>query len=148
MASALDVFHTKNEACKALAINWNQVERDWDAYDQAIAQARKDQRTGIDSRSAALKATRAWAMVVKSFDPLRKGGNLSFSPRLAEDQGDLGATQQASRRRGGRSGQGQLFSMPPQPSPARGEGVPGLTHHFFRAYAPLFPAFLRVFHGN
>ena len=25
---------------------------------------------------------------------------------------------------------------------------PGLTHHFFRAYAPLFPAFLRVFHGN
>jgi len=24
----------------------------------------------------------------------------------------------------------------------------GLTHHFFRAYAPLFPAFLRVFHGN
>ena len=31
LASALDVFHTKNEACKALAINWNQVERDWDA---------------------------------------------------------------------------------------------------------------------
>jgi subtilisin len=27
-------------------------------------------------------------------------------------------------------------------------GVPGLTHHFFRAYAPLFPAFLRVLHGN
>ena len=26
--------------------------------------------------------------------------------------------------------------------------MPGLTHHFFRAYAPLFPAFLRVFHGN
>ncbi len=25
---------------------------------------------------------------------------------------------------------------------------PGLTHHFFRAYAPLFPAFLRVYHGN
>ena len=24
----------------------------------------------------------------------------------------------------------------------------GLTHHFFRAYAPLFPAFLRVYHGN
>ena len=24
----------------------------------------------------------------------------------------------------------------------------GLTHHFFRAYAPLFPAFLRVFHEN
>ena len=25
---------------------------------------------------------------------------------------------------------------------------PGLTHHFFRAYAPLFPAFLRVSYGN
>ena len=25
---------------------------------------------------------------------------------------------------------------------------PGLTHHCFRAYAPLFPAFLRVFHGK
>ena len=24
----------------------------------------------------------------------------------------------------------------------------GLTHHFFRAYAPLFPAFLRVSYGN
>jgi len=24
----------------------------------------------------------------------------------------------------------------------------GLTHHLFRAYAPPFPAFLRVFHGN
>jgi len=24
----------------------------------------------------------------------------------------------------------------------------GLTHHLFRAYAPLFPAFLRVFHVN
>src|SRR5271157_6307993 len=24
----------------------------------------------------------------------------------------------------------------------------GLTHHFFRAYAPLFPAFLRIYHVN
>jgi hypothetical protein len=31
----------------------------------------------------------------------------------------------------------------PQPAPTA-----GLTHHLFRAYAPLFPAFLRVFHGN
>jgi tetratricopeptide (TPR) repeat protein len=30
----------------------------------------------------------------------------------------------------------------------RGDFDPGLTHHFFRAYAPLFPAFLRVCHGN
>jgi Type I restriction modification DNA specificity domain len=35
-----------------------------------------------------------------------------ISPRLGEDQRGLGATQQASRRRGGRSGQGQLYSMP------------------------------------
>src|SRR5271157_3564576 len=35
-----------------------------------------------------------------------------ISPRFGEDQRDLGATQQAPRRRGGRSGQGQLYSMP------------------------------------
>ena len=32
--------------------------------------------------------------------------------------------------------------------PDQGWAFTGLTHHFFRAYAPLFPAFLRVFHGN
>src|SRR5208337_3645731 len=44
--------------------------------------------------------------------PPSQGGNLSFTPRFGEDQRDLGATQQAPRRRGGRSGQGQLYSMP------------------------------------
>ena len=68
LASGLDVFHTKYEARKALTIAWNQVERDWEAFDQADAQVRKDQRKGIDSRSAAFKASRAWATVVKSFD--------------------------------------------------------------------------------
>jgi hypothetical protein len=67
LASGLDVFHTKYEARNALTIAWNQVERDWEAYDQADAQVRKDQRRGTDSRSNALRATRAWAMVVKSF---------------------------------------------------------------------------------
>jgi len=67
LASALDVFHTKKEACEALASTWNQVERDWEAYEQAIDQTRKAQRMGIDSRSTALKATRAWATTVKSF---------------------------------------------------------------------------------
>jgi len=67
LASALDVFHTKKEACEALACAWNQVEGDWEAYDQALAQTRKDQRMGIDSRFTAPKATRAWAKTVESF---------------------------------------------------------------------------------
>ncbi len=71
--------------------------------------------------------------------PLRKGGNLSFSPRLGEDHGDLGATQQAFRRCGGRSGQDQLCSMPPLSNGerarlrfgatgARGEAQAGFPH--------------------
>jgi len=36
----------------------------------------------------------------------------------------------------------QMLALPPV------SGTAGLTHHFFRAYAPLFPAFLRVFHVN
>ena len=67
LASGLDVFHTKHEARKALAIAWNQVERDWEAFDQANAQVRKDQQMGIDSRSSASKTSHAWASVVKSF---------------------------------------------------------------------------------
>ncbi|MGZ3392182.1 MAG: hypothetical protein ACXVCF_21670 [Isosphaeraceae bacterium] len=66
--STLDVFHTKHEARQALAIDWNRVERDWEAFEKADAQVRKDQRRGIDARPASLKASRAWAKVVKSFD--------------------------------------------------------------------------------
>jgi regulator of replication initiation timing len=67
MTSGLDVFHTKDEACKALAIAWNQMERDWEAYDQADSQIRKDQRNGINAQPAALRARWAWTKVVKSF---------------------------------------------------------------------------------
>jgi hypothetical protein len=67
LASGLDVFHTKYEARKALAIAWNQVERDCKAFDQADAQIRKDQRKGIDAQPAGLRARWAWATVVKSF---------------------------------------------------------------------------------
>ena len=64
-------------------------------------------------------------MFLRSYlDVLRKGGgNLSFLPRLAEDHGDLGATQQASRRHGGRSGQGQLYSMPARGNTVRGDSA-------------------------
>jgi len=67
LASGLDVFHTKYEARKALAIAWNQVQRDWEAYDQADAQIRKNQRKGINAQPAALKARWAWIKVVRSF---------------------------------------------------------------------------------
>ena len=68
LASTLDVFHTKHEARQALAIDWNRVERDWEAFEQAEARLRKDQRQGIDARAAAGKARRAWAVAVESFD--------------------------------------------------------------------------------
>jgi hypothetical protein len=67
LASGLDVFHTKYEARKALAIAWNQVERDCEAFDQVDAQIRKDQRKGINAQPAALRARWAWTKVVKSF---------------------------------------------------------------------------------
>jgi hypothetical protein len=67
LASGLDVFHTKYEARKALAIAWNQVEQDYEAFDQADAQIRKDQRKGINAQPAGLRARWAWATVVKSF---------------------------------------------------------------------------------
>jgi hypothetical protein len=68
LASTLDVFHTKHEARKALTIDWNQVERAWEAFEEAEARLRKDRRQGIDSRRAAGGARRAWAQVVRSFD--------------------------------------------------------------------------------
>ena len=68
LASSLDVFHTKHEARKALTIDWNQVERDCTAFDQAEAQVRKDQRQGINAVPAAMRARRAWNKLVQSFN--------------------------------------------------------------------------------
>lgn len=41
LASTLDVFHTKNEAEQALGIDWNQVERDWEAFEEAEKQLQR-----------------------------------------------------------------------------------------------------------
>src|SRR5271157_4605 len=68
LASTLDVFHTKHEAQQALTIDWNQVERDWEAFEKAEDQLRRARRAGIHSGPAAGKASRAWVKVVKSFD--------------------------------------------------------------------------------
>src|ERR1051326_2065497 len=68
LASSRDVFHTKHEARKALTIDWNQVERDCTAFDQAEAQVHKDQRQGINAVPAALRARRAWNKLVQSFN--------------------------------------------------------------------------------
>jgi hypothetical protein len=68
LASSLDVFHTKHEARKALTIDWNQVERDGTAFDQAEAQVRKNQRQGIHAVPAANRARQAWNKLVQSFN--------------------------------------------------------------------------------
>ena len=68
LASTLDVFHTKHEAQQALAIDWNQVERDWEAFDKAEDQLQRTRRGGIPCAIEARKAGRAWAKVVKSFN--------------------------------------------------------------------------------
>ena len=68
LASTLDVFHTKHEARKALTIDWNQVERDCEAFDQAEARLRKDQRQGIDARAAASGRGGLGTRLVQSFD--------------------------------------------------------------------------------
>jgi len=67
LASTLDVFHTKHEAEQALSIDWNAVERDWEAFEKAENQLRRARRAGIHAGPAAGKASRAWAKVVKSF---------------------------------------------------------------------------------
>ena len=68
LASTLDVFHTKHEAEQALAIDWNQVERDCEAFDEAEEQLQRARRGGIPCAIEARKAGRAWAKVVKSFE--------------------------------------------------------------------------------
>jgi hypothetical protein len=68
LASSLDVFHTKHEARKALTIGWNQVERDCEAFDQAEARVRKDQRHGINALPATMRARGAWKKLVQSFN--------------------------------------------------------------------------------
>jgi hypothetical protein len=68
LASGLDVFHTKHEARKALTTDWNQVERDCEAFDQAEAQIRKNQRQGINALPAAMRARQAWKKLVQSFN--------------------------------------------------------------------------------
>jgi len=65
--STLDAFHTKHEAGQALTIDWNAVERDWEAFDKAENQLRRARRAGIHSGPAAGTASRAWTKVVKSF---------------------------------------------------------------------------------
>ena len=55
LASGRDVFHTKHEARKALTSDWNRVQRDCEAFDQAEAQVHKDQRQGINAQPAALR---------------------------------------------------------------------------------------------
>ena len=67
LASTLDVFHTKHEAQQALTIDWNQVERDWEAFEKAEDQLRRARRAGIHSGPAAGTASRAWVKVVQSF---------------------------------------------------------------------------------
>jgi len=68
LASGLDAFHTKHEAEQALSIDWNQVERDCKACDQAEAQVCKDQRHGINAQPATMRARRAWNKLVQSFN--------------------------------------------------------------------------------
>ena len=68
LASSLDVFHTKHEARKALTIDWNRVERDCEAFDQAEAQVHKNQRQGINAVPAAMRARQAWNKLVQSFN--------------------------------------------------------------------------------
>ncbi len=67
LASTLDTFHTKHEAGQALTIDWNAVERDWEAFEKAENQLRRARRAGIHAGPAAGTASRAWAKVVKSF---------------------------------------------------------------------------------
>ena len=68
LASGLDVFHTKYEARKALAIDWNKVERDCDAFDKINRRLERTRKAGIPCQMEARGAGRAWAKVVKSFN--------------------------------------------------------------------------------
>src|SRR4051812_6892919 len=68
LASTLDVFHTKHEARQALTIDWNGVERCWEAFEKAEDRRRRALRAGIHSGPEARLAARAWAKVVQSFD--------------------------------------------------------------------------------
>ena len=51
-----------------MAIDWNHVERDCTAFDQAEAQVRNDQRQGIHAVAAASQARQAWIKLVQSFN--------------------------------------------------------------------------------
>jgi len=68
LASTRDAFHTIHEAQQALAIDWNKVERDCEAFDKAEDQLQRTRRAGIPCAIEARKAGRAWAKVVKSFN--------------------------------------------------------------------------------
>ena len=68
LASTLDVFHTKNEAEQALGIDWNQVERDWEAFEEAEKQLQRSRRAGIPCGPEARQAGRLWVKVVNSFE--------------------------------------------------------------------------------
>ena len=103
LASSLDVFHTKHEAGKALTSDWNPVERDCKAFDQAEAQLRKDQRQGINAVPAAMRARRAWNKLVQSFNryetieaawmsvTVREGA--TFSARCVPDRNRWGSAK-------------------------------------------------------
>src|SRR5208337_2130161 len=61
-------LHTKNEAEQALGIDWNQVERDWEAFEEAEKQLQRTRRAGIPCGPEARQAGRLWVKVVNSFE--------------------------------------------------------------------------------
>ena len=60
LAQGLDVFHTAQEAQRALAGPWRQAEAAWDQATAADAAVVAAQQQGQDARGAAARAWRAW----------------------------------------------------------------------------------------
>ncbi|MCA1695486.1 MAG: hypothetical protein LC749_12560, partial [Actinobacteria bacterium] len=71
--SALDVFHTTQEAQRVLRQQWQRVERLWEAAEATEAQVRHAGRQGQDRRGPAARARRAWDRAIAAFRAYERG---------------------------------------------------------------------------
>ena len=82
LENGLDVFHTTQEARRALRRIWSRVERLWEqaeAADRRVAQA---QRQGHDARGAAVAARAAWKKTATAFQQYERseaGGTIAHA---------------------------------------------------------------------
>jgi hypothetical protein len=72
LEKGLDVFHTKREAHRVLAVLWKQLERAWEKAEQAERKLNRAQRQGRRLHGLTHSVNKAWEKATKAFQRYEK----------------------------------------------------------------------------